>query len=125
MTTDKAQRFLDLVAQTGELNVTVLASSKYPDMRPRKPGKVKLFEYCLADAADLPWTEIPLPESCDEFDAAEEASQKAWDDSDGDGHNAFEQGETLLIRLKGTKDIFKFKVEVDYEPQFYIKPVTA
>lgn len=124
--TKKGQRFLDFVAQVGELDVTVLASSKFPDdMRYRKPSPQKVYEYSTNPEAGFAWVAISYPIDYDEFDVAEEVAQILWDQGDGDTHDEFEHGTVIHVREKGSDKVTQFKIEVDYEPQFYIKPVTA
>lgn len=123
--TVKGQRFLDLVAQTGELEVTVLASSKFPNMRDRKPSPKKVYEYSTSPENDSSWAAISYPEHYDEFDVAEEVAQILWGQGDGDTHDEFEHGTVIHVREKGSDKVTQFKIEVDYEPQFYVRPVTT
>lgn len=95
-------------------------------MRERKPLTQKTYYYATTSDQDVTsWTEVLVPNNFDEYDVAEEIAQKLWDNGDTETQNEFELGTTIKVREKGSENITTFKVEVDYEPQFYVKPVTS
>lgn len=89
----------------------------------RKEQKLKFYEYSTPGEANTSWTEVSYPLHYDEYDVAEEVAQYLWDQGDSDGHDELEHGKKILVREKGSDKVTEFTIEVDWEPQFYVRPV--
>lgn len=89
----------------------------------RKEKKLKVYEYCLVGEDNSTFLQVSYPIDYDEFDVAEEVAQYLWDQGDSDGHDELEHGKKILVREKGSDKVTEFTIEVDWEPQFYIRPV--
>jgi hypothetical protein len=90
-------------------------------MRPRKLKTPKVFEYCDLEADADSWIELSLGAYCDQFDAAEEAAERIWNNGDSDTQEAFSHGLPIVIREKGTENIFGFELTVEFSPMFSVK----
>ncbi len=89
----------------------------------RKDRPMKIYEYSIVGQASDAWATVSIPFDGDEFDVAEELAEKLYEQGDGDTHEEFYHGVKILVREKGSEKTTEFKIEVDYEPAFYVSEV--
>ena len=92
-------------------------------MRPRKEKPMKIYEYCVPSVWPNEWFEVEVKGHHDEFDAAEEAAERVWNNMDSDGTNAMLATTTqFIVRLKGSgeEDMHLFEIDVETSPLFHV-----